>query len=149
VVGDLKKRIYRCWEFKKRFGHFEIEEFGLALRNNGALQPLDVTDKEVLSDATVVASLGIKYILDLVLVLGMTPAAQIVTQALPPVPVKTVESQRALQHFSGDTNTMEEHQMTGQQVTYQGRIATSTSTSRSKSRSSNPNSNPNTNPNPI
>jgi hypothetical protein len=69
----------------------------------------------VLSDATVLASLGIKYILDLVLVLGMTPAAQIVTQALPPVPLKTVEIQRALQHFSGDTtNTMEEHQTTGQ-----------------------------------
>jgi hypothetical protein len=92
----------------------------------------------VLSDATVVASLGIKYILDLVLVLGMTPAAQIVTQALPPVPIKTVEIQRALQRFSGDTNTMEEHQTTGQQVTYQGRTATSMSMSRSRSPNPNP-----------
>jgi hypothetical protein len=48
------------------------------------LRPLNVTDNEVLSDVTVLASLGIKYILDLVLVLGMAPAAQIVTQALPP-----------------------------------------------------------------
>jgi hypothetical protein len=31
VIADLKKRIYRCWEFKKWFGHFDIEEFGLAL----------------------------------------------------------------------------------------------------------------------
>jgi hypothetical protein len=99
VVADLKNRIYRRWEFKKRFGHFDIEEFGLALQKNGALRPLDVTDNKVLSDATVLASLGIKYILDLVLVLGMTPAAQSVTQALPPVPVKTVDIQRALQHF--------------------------------------------------
>ena len=113
VVADLKKRIYRRWEFKKRFGNFDLEEFGLAPRKKGALRPLDVTDNEVLSDATVLASLGIKYILDLVLVLGMTPAAQSVTQALAPVPVKTVEIQRVLQRFSGNTNTMEGHQTTG------------------------------------
>jgi hypothetical protein len=78
------------------------------------LQPLDVTDEEVLSDVTVVASLGIKYVLDLVLVMGKTPAAQIVTQAPTPVPIKTVKIQRALQCFSGATNMIEEHQMTGQ-----------------------------------
>jgi hypothetical protein len=108
------------------------------------LQPLNVTDEEVLSDATLVASAGIKYILDLVLVLGMTPAAPSVTRALAPVPVKTIEILRALQRFSGAMNTMEEHQMTGQRVTCQGMTATSMSTSRSKSKSKSrsPNLNP-------
>jgi hypothetical protein len=31
VVADLKKRIHRRWEFKKRFGYNKIKEFGLAL----------------------------------------------------------------------------------------------------------------------
>jgi hypothetical protein len=102
VVADLKNRIWKHREFRRHHGHYCKDELGLGLCRNERLQPLIVNDDEVLSDGTPVASTGIKYIRDLVLVLGIrpvAPSATNVTQALAPLSVKTVEIQSLLQRF--------------------------------------------------